>query len=287
MTRFTKSIYLLLLVGLAAACNAPETTGNSNAQNTDAPTEAAPEQTVDGWVTLPSGLMYKILRKGTGPKPLPGQLVKVHYKGILQDQTQFDSSYDRGQPIAFPLGENRVIPCWEEGIALLPEGSKAYLFCPSRMAYQDIERPGIPANSDLTFEVELLKVMDAPKPYDITGVTPQVTESGIEIYVVETSESGQFPLPGQKVSMNYSGYLTNGNKFDSNINHGRPFSFTVGQGQVIKGWDEAIRKLQVGEKARWVIPSELAYGDGGFGNVIPPNANLIFDVELLEINAAE
>ncbi|MBJ12927.1 MAG: peptidylprolyl isomerase [Candidatus Marinimicrobia bacterium] len=89
-----------------------------------------------------------------------------------------------------------------------------------------------------------------------------------------------------KVTVHYTGYFEDGEIFDSSINSGRaPFSFTLGTGSVIKGWDEGLIGMRVGGKRKLFIPSELAYGEKGAGNVIPPHTNLIFDVELLEVEA--
>ena len=85
------------------------------------------------------------------------------------------------------------------------------------------------------------------------------------------------------MSVHYSGYLVDGTMFDSSYNRGEPISFPLGQGRVIKGWDEGISLLKVGDKAKFIIPSELAYGDRGAGGVIPPGATLIFEVELVDI----
>ena len=107
-----------------------------------------------------SGLMYIMHREGTGVKPLASQVVKVHYKGSLVDGTVFDSSYDRGQPIEFPLGVGRVIPGWDEGIALLSEGGKATLIIPSHLAYGPKGAGGvIPPNATLIFDVELIEIV--------------------------------------------------------------------------------------------------------------------------------
>jgi peptidylprolyl isomerase len=92
----------------------------------------------------------------------------------------------------------------------------------------------------------------------------------------------QKPTNGQTVKVHYSGYLTNGTMFDSSVKRDEPFSFTLGSGQVIKGWDEAIAKMKKGEQYRVIIPSELGYGERGAGGVIPPNATLIFDVQLVD-----
>ncbi|MGD2152066.1 MAG: FKBP-type peptidyl-prolyl cis-trans isomerase [Gemmatimonadales bacterium] len=90
---------------------------------------------------------------------------------------------------------------------------------------------------------------------------------------------------GQVVRVHYTGYLTDGTKFDSSLDRGTPFEFQLGTGRVIRGWDEALALMQVGDKRRLIIPPELGYGDRGAGGVIPPGATLIFDVEFLGIGS--
>jgi len=110
-------------------------------------------------ITTTSGLQYVELQPGTGAAPQAGQTVYVHYRGTLEDGTQFDSSYDRGQPFSFVLGAGRVIAGWDEGIALMKVGGKAKLIIPPELGYGSREIPGvIPANSTLIFEVELVRV---------------------------------------------------------------------------------------------------------------------------------
>ncbi|HIB28448.1 MAG TPA: FKBP-type peptidyl-prolyl cis-trans isomerase [Candidatus Thioglobus sp.] len=95
---------------------------------------------------------------------------------------------------------------------------------------------------------------------------------------------GEACKAGDRVSMHYTGWLTNGKKFDSSVDRNQPFDFKLGVGQVIPGWDQGVDGMQVGGKRKLTIPSKLAYGEMGAGNVIPPNATLVFDVELLAIN---
>jgi peptidylprolyl isomerase len=95
--------------------------------------------------------------------------------------------------------------------------------------------------------------------------------------------TGASPTKGQKVSVHYTGTLTNGTRFDSSRDRGQPFSFTIGVGQVIKGWDEGVMSMKVGGQRKLTIPAELGYGARGAGAVIPPNAELLFDVELLGV----
>ncbi|MGB3791041.1 MAG: FKBP-type peptidyl-prolyl cis-trans isomerase [Phormidesmis sp.] len=110
------------------------------------------------------------------------------------------------------------------------------------------------------------------------------TDSGLQ-YVVIAEGDGATPQPGNRVYVHYVGTLEDGTKFDSSRDRGKPFNFTIGQGQVIKGWDEGVALMQVGDRRKLIIPPDLGYGARGAGGVIPPNATLIFDVELLRIGS--
>ncbi len=114
-----------------------------------------------GAVKTESGLIYRELRAGTGESPKATDTVKVNYRGTLVDGTEFDSSYRRNEPAAFPL--TRVIKCWTEGVQLMKTGGKAKLVCPSDLAYGDQGRPSIPGGATLTFEIELLEIAAAEK----------------------------------------------------------------------------------------------------------------------------
>lgn len=106
------------------------------------------------------------------------------------------------------------------------------------------------------------------------------TSSGLK-YVDQVVGAGEAAVAGKNVSVHYTGWLENGKKFDSSVDRGEPFSFPLGAGRVIKGWDEGVQGMKVGGKRKLTIPSDLGYGSRGAGGVIPPNATLIFDVELL------
>jgi peptidylprolyl isomerase len=108
------------------------------------------------------------------------------------------------------------------------------------------------------------------------------TPSGLK-YIDEVEGTGPSPQKGKKVTVHYTGTLTDGTKFDSSRDRGSPFSFTIGVGQVIQGWDEGVLSMKVGGKRKLQIPANLAYGSRGVGGVIPPNAELNFDVELLGV----
>ncbi len=97
------------------------------------------------------------------------------------------------------------------------------------------------------------------------------------------SGTGGSPKRGDTVTVHYTGWLTDGSKFDSSVDRDEPFAFVLGMGQVIQGWDEGVAKMRVGDKVKLTIPPEMAYGEGGYPGAIPPNATLIFEVELLAI----
>ena len=124
---------------------------------------------------------------------------------------------------------------------------------------------------------EVIKKMQvADEPKEIT------TASGLK-YIDEVSGTGISPKAGQKVKVHYTGWLENGKKFDSSVDRNEPFDFTIGIGQVIKGWDEGVSTMKIGGKRKLIIPSGLAYGARGAGADIPPNATLIFEVQLLGV----
>jgi FKBP-type peptidyl-prolyl cis-trans isomerase len=108
------------------------------------------------------------------------------------------------------------------------------------------------------------------------------TGSGLQ-YVDLVAGTGRQAEPGDTATVHYTGWLANGKKFDSSLDRNEPFSFRVGAGQVIKGWDEGVSTMKVGGKRRLIIPPNLAYGPRGAGNVIPPDATLTFEVELLKL----
>jgi len=234
-----------------------------------------------------SGLKYIYFQKNDkGVAIVKGSNVKLHYTGSFKDGKVFDSSVERDQPFALKVGGGQVFPGWEEALLLMKQGEKAKLIIPYQLAFGEQGRPPlVPAKTDLILDVEILEVKDPvlPVAYNITGLTPVKTASGLQYYVVNKSSNPLQAQAGRTVKVHYTGYLADGTIFDSSIERGEPIEFPLGQGYVIPGWEEGISLMTVGDKLRLVIPYYLAYGEQGRPPTIPAKADLTFDVELIEV----
>lgn len=257
---------------------------------------AAPPAVAATPVALPSGLQYIIVKPGTGTPVQTGDTVTVGYSGWLQDSgTLFDSSYNSGQPRTFELGAGTVIKGWDEGIVGMLPGEQRRLIIPPDLAYGAEGLGTIPPNATLIFDIDLISLgtptptpgpTPPASPPEVTGETI-TTPTGLQYIIVSPGTSDETADTGESVTVNYSGWLKDtGVLFDSSFKPGRtPFPFLLGSGGVIKGWDEGVSGMKIGETRRLIIPPDLAYGAAGKGD-IPPNAALIFDIELLEAGPA-
>ncbi|MBW6478596.1 MAG: FKBP-type peptidyl-prolyl cis-trans isomerase [Bacteroidales bacterium] len=234
------------------------------------------------YTTEPSGIQYRVTHRGDGNKPLINDMVYVHYRLLLEDSTLIDNSYDREEPVSFKMGAGQVIQGWERGISLLNEGDKAIMIIPPDLAYGERAVGDIPANSTLIFDVEVVKIDPAPKPLTVpANADITTTTSGLRYAVIKEGD-GMMLVTGMRVRIHYNGFFEEDMTiFDSSFQRGEPIDFTLGKGMVIRGWEEGISKLRVGDIARLWIPYELAYGEQGRGP-IPPATNLIFDVEVID-----
>jgi peptidylprolyl isomerase len=235
-------------------------------------------------VMLGKGLEYTIISNGSGPAIKNGDRVSMLYTGKLLNDTIFDATSRRGNaPLPFKVGAHQVIPGWDSIALRLHGGDKAIMRIPPEFGYGARANGKIPANSTLIFEVEVITITGPPVQWDAKGKDTITTPSGLKIVKYNSFPDSAMPKVGQKVSVHYSGYNKDGSMFDSSVERGQPYTFSLGRGQVIKGWDEGIGMLRKGEKAKLIIPYQLAYGEAGRPPQIPAKATLVFDVELVDI----
>lgn len=293
--KWTMLLLWAVLFGLLLAACGPATPQEADADTdttdrTNEEADSSEESTETGSRVTDSGLEYIEVEAGTGPRAQPGDQVTVHYTGTLEDGTEFDSSAG-GEPITFVLGEGRVIPGWDEGIALMNVGGKAELIIPSDLGYGTEGFGPIPGDATLYFDVELISAEPAPTPMlpptaePPTFVDPDdytVTDSGLQYYFLEEG-AGAMPILGEVASVNFTGWIKDGLQF-ADSQDGVPIEFIVGEEQILPGWDEMVLLMQVGDVVQFVLPPELGLGEEGAPNgAIPPNATLVFEMELVEI----
>ncbi len=259
----------------------------------------------------PTGLYFLETVVGKGAKIDSGSWVKANFKVSLIDGKQIFSTLDRGEPMSFEYGKRFDTPGFEEGVGKMLKGGKATLIVPSKIAFGEMGRGAmVPPYSTVIYDLEVVDVQTKAehdkqvaedkkkeqlkvetnkkqegalmqKYLKEKNINAKPTASGL-IYVENVKGTGAKAAAGKKVKVHYTGTLLNGTKFDSSRDRNEPFEFTLGQGQVIKGWDEGIALMNVGGKATLVIPSTIAYGDRDMGT-IPPFSTLVFDVELLDV----
>jgi FKBP-type peptidyl-prolyl cis-trans isomerase len=262
----------------AEAQAAPPTPPQPNAIPAPADVAKAP---ADAKATA-SGLVTKVLTPGKGKDhPAQSDRVKVDYTGWTTDGKMFDSSVARGTPTTFGVGE--VIPGWTEALKLMVVGEKRRLWIPAKLAYGDHPQMGGAPTGNLTFDVELLDIVKPPAvPEDVKAPpkTAKKTASGLYYRVLTPGKGKDHPSATSRVTVNYSGWTLDGKMFDSSVARGEPATFNLNQ--VVKGWTEGVQLMVVGEKTRFWIPADLAYGDKP-QRPGAPSGELVFDIELLNI----
>ena len=269
--------------------------------------------------TSEDGYQYKYVKKGSGQLPKNGEVVlyNLSYKNE-KDSIIFESTTN--QPAMIPCDTaqwNTMGPLYK-AFGMIKEGDSILIKIPTQTLFSASFRAAVPPNlnpeGEVTFYIGLSKIMteeeaqmeaqrmreqqqaemladseeQMEKDIEIieaylkeNNITAQSTDSGLR-YVIDVEGSGDFPQSGQNVKVHYTGALLDGTKFDSSYDRNEPLPFPLGQGQVIRGWDEGIALLKKGGKGTLYIPSPLAYGARGAGGAIPPNSVLKFDVELVD-----
>ncbi len=252
--------------------------------------EAAPSPAListEKLVETASGLQYSDLVVGDGAEAVANSTVSTNYTiWVNKDGGGYDYvvSSTGSIPVEFVVGRGDIVfPGWEEGATGMKVGGKRYLLVPAElgMGTQGLGTL-IPPNSVLVMEIELLNVIEPRVPVKVDEKDYITTATGLKYYDLQAG-TGDTPTAGQTVVVHYTGWLEDGTQFDSSVDRGEEFSFQLGTGGVIPGWDEGVSTMKVGGKRQLVIPPDLGYGASGAGSAIPPNATLIFEIELIGI----
>jgi peptidylprolyl isomerase len=228
-------------------------------------------------VKTPTGLISKMVKPGTSDeKPIATDVVTVNYTGWRGDGMMFDSSVARGAASTFPL--DRVMAGWRECVMLMTIGETRRCWVPQPLAYNG--RAGRPTGT-VVFDIELIDFRPSPliAPPDVKAPPADAkrTANGLAYKVLRPGKGTRSPSPFSQVSVHYTGWTTDGRMFDSSVPSGMPRSMRLDE--VIKGWSEGVPLMTEGERTRFWIPENLAYGGRGEG----PRGMLVFDIELVEI----
>jgi len=237
-----------------------------------------------------SGLNYYVMAEGDGATPQTGDIVTTDYVMWLvgADATTppqlIDDSEASGQPITFVLGSGQVFPGWEEGVTAMQVGGKRQLLIPPDLAFGADGGGIFPPNSSIILQVSLVSVEEPPQPTAVTADEYTTTDSGLQYIDLETGSGDLTVEDGDSVTTDFIIWLADGPRyFTGSYQQGQPFSFAIGSGQVFPGWEEGMLGMQVGGKRQLLIPSDLALGEEGYGDAIPPNSDLLMEVVLNDV----
>jgi FKBP-type peptidyl-prolyl cis-trans isomerase len=232
-----------------------------------------------------SGLATKVIAKGTGSAhPKDADTVTANLSLWTSAGTMLNSTAQQGAPATIPLDQVRL-GGMAEGLKLMVAGEKRVLWIPRKLAFGETPPPGAP-EGDLVLEAELISIKEgvaaptAPADVAAAPADAEKTASGLASKVITKGTGTDHPKATDTVTVHYSGWTTDGKLFDSSVKRGEPTSFPLNQ--VIKGWTEGVQLMVAGEKRRFWIPANLAYGDNAGGGA--PAGTLVFDVELISID---
>jgi len=261
--------------------------------------------------TKESGLYVLDLKTGKGRKPLAGDVLMVHFTISDIDGNQLFTSVGR-DPMEVTFGEPFDTKGFDEGVGYLRKGGKNRLIVPSSLAFDSLGRGQmVLPYTTLVYETELLDIKtkeqvekerealrkaeeakaETARLNEVKKISAYISNNNISAkpresglyYIEKEAGIGGQAAAGKTVKVHYTLYNIDGEKLQSSLDGGEPFSFELGKGQVIQGWDEGIALMKAGGKATFILPSTLAYGATARGEDIPAYSPLVFDVELLEV----
>jgi peptidylprolyl isomerase len=248
--------------------------------------DTLPKSTDLKWKSLRPGIEIFDEKEGAGKELRTGMELTFHYTGWLSNGHKFGSSKDLGKHAKTVLGTGKLVKGLEIGLESLKQGGIRWLRLSPSMAYGPAAMSNIPANSTLIFRIqadvveideEFAKSMDFFPNANLIKWTDG--QEGLK-YFIEKAGSGNPARVGEVIKVHYTGWLSDGTKFDSSRDRGEPISLELGAGYVIRGWDLGLAGMRRGEKRLLLIPPSLGYGSRG-GGPIPPDATLIFAVEMM------
>jgi peptidylprolyl isomerase len=245
-----------------------------------------PSLSASEWKELNGGLKTWDVKEGEGNPMAAADTITCHYIGWLTNGESFDASIKRGMPFTTTL--DGVVMGWKVGLVGIKPGGIRRLYIPSEMGYgRTGSGKSIGPNQDLVFEIKCLSISQAGDSSDkgmsktapaLDGPEWKDLSNGIK-YIDVVAGDGAVCKEGAKVTIHYTGWLTNGTKFDSSLDRGQPATFDLGG--LIKGWQIAVPGMKTGTIRQMLIPWSLAYGEGGKPPTIPAKADLIFEIKLV------
>jgi len=230
------------------------------------------------------GLRYIIVAKGSGPAAQRNDKVTAHYSGYFTDGRVFDSSFDTDQPFEFTIGRKRVIKGWDLAFEGMMVGEKRRLLIPYSLGYGEAGRAPIPPKSDLIFDVELLTIEKVNYPdFSTLGKDTLSLPNGVKYIMLDSIAKGTPVHPFDTVGIEYMAMFEDGYVFDASYDRNDLLYFTVASGNVIKGLDQSLLLFKEGDRFQLLIPYELAYGEAGRNPIVPPKANLKFNIVIKKV----
>ncbi|MCX6352046.1 MAG: FKBP-type peptidyl-prolyl cis-trans isomerase [Bacteroidetes bacterium] len=234
------------------------------------------------WITTPSGMKYIYYKKKSTTAPKVGDVVELHFMVLTEKDSILQSTFDemgstKGQCMPIEMQEPKATADMMQAFRLFGEGDSGAVMIKSDEIFvgdnKDKRPPFFPVGSYIKYIIRPVKIYNKDDYMKI-----------MQEKQVETPGTGDVPKKGQTISVLYTGKLLSGKIFDATSNRGNePFTFKIGTGQVIKGWDEGMIMFKKGGKGKLIIPSRNGYGEQGAGADIPPNSPLLFEIEVLDI----
>lgn len=245
--------------------------------NFDSAFNFAQKKPVDSMV-LPSGVKLKFLEHGKGSPIGKYDVVAINYRGKLTNGTLIESNEVFKKSIPFVVGIKMTFDAFDEVLVKCKTGDKIRFVIPAAKAYGKTGRGNvIPPNSDLVYEMDIIEKVKGKK-----------TASGVEYFSLYSRGQSLKPAQGDKVAITYMGWVKKtGRLFDASASTGKLYEFVLGTGTAIKAWHEVVAEMQMGEKTLILAPAASCYGSRGVPELVPPNSDLVYLIELREIEKAK